>query len=450
MIYDLCIHVGSTKKDIEYFLKICSVFGKSNFNVQLFAEENQDTKVFSENKDIVLLPIISPKKFELADNIRFLTSIGISNFRSLYFTEQKKKELKEHIIVEKTNDKVSSCRSLLKKVPLAKNYLTFASDELIVNIFRVFAKQNKGHLFFSRYSVIPDRFFISPIRDQVVQNKTHDYNFDEKKWATEYIENYTKKKTILWANPEDRNPKIIDLLNNFFLKLLNPRKVLNLFKYNKQGIAFFSLKVLMRRLYYKYKSNKLYTNQIGSNYIYFPMHFPIDSQLTNRGIPFINQANLIEIISNYLPFQYTLLVKEHPLARGYSKFSDLLYISKLPNVQLVHPYVNSHNLIAKSKAIIVVNSSVGFESMMYQKPVITLGKSFYRNSGLTIDVDSLYHLKDAFDNIESFHFNNDIFIDFLCRIREHTIPLNYFDLANCKESIIDEYVTHLLKFFSNN
>jgi capsular polysaccharide export protein len=51
--------------------------------------------------------------------------------------------------------------------------------------------------------------------------------------------------------------------------------------------------------------------------------------------------------------------------------------------------VRAHDLIARAEAMVVINSSVGIESLYYQKPVVVLGRVFYRGFGLTIDLDDL-------------------------------------------------------------
>jgi len=449
MIYDLCIHVGNRINDVEFFLKVKKEFEKYNLNIQLFTEEPIQYFDLLDSEHIVVLPLKAEKNYSVAENIQYLSSLGISNFRSLYFTEQKKKQYSEKKSIEITNQKINNCRSLYKNVDTAKYYLTFASDELIVNVFRVFAKQNNGKILYSRYSVMPERIFISKSRDFILPKQQINFTEEDKKWANDYIENYTQKKTILWANPEDRNPKISQLFSNYFLKIFNVNKIIKLFANKRWRIAFFSLKVHTTRLINKYLSNFLYSKNCKNQFIYFPLHFPIDSQLTNRALPFLNQSCVVETVSYYLPFQYTLLVKEHPLARGYSQYLDLKHIANLPNVKLVHPYKNSHDLIKKAKAIVVINSSVGYEALMYKKPVITLGKSFYRGHDLTIDIESLYHLKDAFDRVENFTVDKSRFIDFVCKIKANTFDIKFSDISENNEKIISDFVYNLSCYFKN-
>ena len=52
--------------------------------------------------------------------------------------------------------------------------------------------------------------------------------------------------------------------------------------------------------------------------------------------------------------------------------------------------------------VFVINSNVGFEALMYQKPVITFGKSHYRGKGVTLDVTDLYDLPEVIKRAETF------------------------------------------------
>jgi capsule polysaccharide export protein KpsC/LpsZ len=76
-------------------------------------------------------------------------------------------------------------------------------------------------------------------------------------------------------------------------------------------------------------------------------------------------------------------------------------------------------LIPHAKAIVAINSSVGYEAILYKKPVIAMGRSFYRGQDVTIDVGSLYELEDAFERIDSFTLSDENVLKFLWRI-------NYF------------------------
>jgi hypothetical protein len=60
----------------------------------------------------------------------------------------------------------------------------------------------------------------------------------------------------------------------------------------------------------------------------------------------------------------------------------------------VEPYANSHELIRRAHAVAVISSTVGLEALLYEKPVLTLGRPFYAGYGVTLDVDSFTDLRE--------------------------------------------------------
>lgn len=140
-----------------------------------------------------------------------------------------------------------------------------------------------------------------------------------------------------------------------------------------------------------------YSNPVeGEKYIYYPFHVPLDVQLTARCPEFFDQESLVIKISESLPSGYTLYIKEHPAAIGGHSLSKLKNIvSSHHNIRLIHPGHNSYDIIKKAGCIVTVNSKVGFEAIMQGKPVVVLGKTFYRGKGVTFDVEDMGSLRQT-------------------------------------------------------
>ena len=52
-------------------------------------------------------------------------------------------------------------------------------------------------------------------------------------------------------------------------------------------------------------------------------------------------------------------------------------ILDIPNVKLIHPSVNSQELISKCNGVICLSGATGFEAVFYKKPVILLSNEYY-------------------------------------------------------------------------
>jgi Capsule polysaccharide biosynthesis protein len=111
--------------------------------------------------------------------------------------------------------------------------------------------------------------------------------------------------------------------------------------------------------------------------IYFPLHVQPEFTTDVRAPFCTNQRALIESISKSMPVGYRLVVKEHPGMKGERKLNYYREIKKLPNVQLLSPSVDSHDLIQQSDAVVTITGSSAWEAILYEKPVISLGPLCY-------------------------------------------------------------------------
>lgn len=138
------------------------------------------------------------------------------------------------------------------------------------------------------------------------------------------------------------------------------------------------------------------TPPAGERYYFFPLHLADDSAITIRAPQFQRQEEIVRYVAErVLPAGVKLYVKPHIAAMHAYSHSMLSEIARIPNVRLVDARIVAHRLIQDAEAMIVINSTVGFESLLYGKPVVALGRVFYRGHGLTTDVDQLADLPRA-------------------------------------------------------
>jgi hypothetical protein len=133
----------------------------------------------------------------------------------------------------------------------------------------------------------------------------------------------------------------------------------------------------------------------GRPYVYFPLHDTEDYKI-KRVIPqFADQTPVVEGLAAALPRGYDLVLKEHPASVGQNRLELLRRLSRSENVRLVSPRTSSHDLIRNADAVAVISSTVGLEALLYEKPVLTLGRPFYSGFGVTVDIESVAELPDA-------------------------------------------------------
>ena len=117
----------------------------------------------------------------------------------------------------------------------------------------------------------------------------------------------------------------------------------------------------------------------GEKYVFFPLQIQPEASTSVRGKWYINQLALIENISKSIPCDYKLYVKEH--MKNFSKRPRGFHkeIIKLPNARLISPLCNTIDLIKKSSLVTTITGTIGWESILLQKPVLTFGEVFYNS-----------------------------------------------------------------------
>jgi hypothetical protein len=148
-----------------------------------------------------------------------------------------------------------------------------------------------------------------------------------------------------------------------------------------EKIALLPLKTEIDRMFWstvKGIFNKIFWKEpLDEEFFFYPFHFEDDSNITIME-PFTNQVELVQALSRSMPLGAKLYIKPHPAYMGIDiRFRDLLHLNKLPNVRIIHPLVSPISLIKKCVAVITLNSTTGFEAMIQDKPVISLGHDFY-------------------------------------------------------------------------
>lgn len=143
--------------------------------------------------------------------------------------------------------------------------------------------------------------------------------------------------------------------------------------------------------------NKIVKNE---KYFFYPLHYTEDSQVRLFAPEYYNQFELIKAIAKQLPIDTYLYIKEHPQFKGCYPIKDLLSISKIRNVKLLDPNINSKSIIKSAIGVITLNSSAGYEALFCKKPVFCFSKSFYASfPGVTElkNINELYGFLDDSD-----------------------------------------------------
>lgn len=170
-------------------------------------------------------------------------------------------------------------------------------------------------------------------------------------------------------------------------------------------------------------------------YVY-PIHYHPESSTSVLAPEYTNEYTNIINIANNLPFGTFLYVKNHKSAKGVQSIDFYRKVSALPNVKLINYDVNIKTLIIKSKGVITVNSTAGYEALLLDKSVFLLGRVFYE---CFPNVVKLSNFK-AIRNISKVSYEKDVSSYFIayknyCYFGKLAIKENYD--VNDKENLMN-------------
>lgn len=282
--------------------------------------------------------------------------------------------------------------------------------------------------------------------------KGHELDGEDRAAVDEYVEKTTANPELLVPHKDRkyyRDATLLNVVNPKALRrlaeVIHRKAFVNRFEetFSTTVLVARALKSIVRRrllsLYYlRFPKNP-------GRFIYFPLHMPFDMQILVRAPQFFRQEHVVDVISRALPQGMKLFIKEHPVSIGWYPFGIMRRLAKIPNVVVLHPRQGSHEVIRKAEAVITINSKVGFEALAYYKPVITLGASFYRGHGATLDVTDLAGLAGDIKKAVTMVPDRDAIDGLLATVRRRSHPGDLYDLSEANVGFFEEAVQKEMK-----
>lgn len=109
----------------------------------------------------------------------------------------------------------------------------------------------------------------------------------------------------------------------------------------------------------------------------YPLHYHPEASTSLLAREYESEYEVIRNIAFSLPYGTKLYVKDHMSAAGYLDVAFYNKLQQLPNVRIISPNAPTKLMIKQSIGIITLTSTVGYEALLLNKPVITLGNVFY-------------------------------------------------------------------------
>lgn len=141
--------------------------------------------------------------------------------------------------------------------------------------------------------------------------------------------------------------------------------------YLKRDLKRFFKKIIYKKLV---SFSRFFENE---EYFLYPIHLQPEASTLVLGKSYFDQLNTIRQIARSLPLGCKLYVKEHPAAFGRHSRDFYRAVKKIYGVRLIAPWESSQELIRKSRGVIVISGTMGWEAFLLGRPALVLGDVFY-------------------------------------------------------------------------
>jgi hypothetical protein len=150
----------------------------------------------------------------------------------------------------------------------------------------------------------------------------------------------------------------------------------------------------------RYRARELAAHSLYSEppldrpFVYFPLQVADDYKILRLRPHCVDQESLITRLVDALPDGVHVVVKEHPMSIGRNSIHMLRRLVGDGRIRVVDPYASSLELVRRSVGVATISSTVGLEALLYERPVLTLGRPFYAGYGVTLDADGVEGIGD--------------------------------------------------------
>jgi hypothetical protein len=268
-----------------------------------------------------------------------------------------------------------------------------------IQLFYEICKAKKIPVLILSFTRLSDQWIISSEVDAPIQfNKSNKEikikEFDELK---HFSKEYSK---IHNSNLPKQKSNILQKLN--ILKILfSTFDSSNIVSYRDVGKTPWTtitkrIKLLLKSFFREIYLNKNSKTSISldRSYAYFPLHFEPEEIILHRAEFYTEQISVIKNISQSLPIEMDLFVKEHPAMKlmGWRDLDFYNKILEMPNVKLIHPSVSSEILLKNSAIVVTIAGTTAIEAVFYEKPSVVFTDVNFSNLSCIFTVKNLEEL----------------------------------------------------------
>lgn len=258
----------------------------------------------------------------------------------------------------------------------------FGSDYLLT----VIAKHMGIKMILMYQSLIPNRFFyIKDLNDFgkfETSNVEFYYPHQRVEFGVQKVQFYMKNIKLKYKSC---HYTLFQKLRRYLTRSVGRMTFLGILKSYSDCLGF--------KYYYASLKNEMI--ETGKKSVYFPLQMQPEMTTSTLGGIYTDQLLAIEKISNMIPDEWVIHVKENPKQleghRGKYFFKRL---ALLPKVRYLSQEVNSFELIEASEFVATVSGTAGWEALLAKKPALVFGNTWYEGFQGVLKYHSRITLED--------------------------------------------------------
>ncbi|MCK5126023.1 MAG: hypothetical protein KAR42_07190 [candidate division Zixibacteria bacterium] len=214
------------------------------------------------------------------------------------------------------------------------------------------------------------------------------------------------------------------------------------------GRISLALKQTFNSFYMKHLCRYDKLEDITNRVAFFALHVQPEASIDVLGSFYSDQIKLIKDIRRSLPFDTTLIVKEHPNFLGIKNLSFFRKLRRIPNVKQIKFDVSTFDVYQKTDIIFTVSGTVGYEGGMLGIPVITFCPMYFGGLSsvhLCEDVTKIQPLAKKLLN--GFKRNYEVDYQFMESLVKKSYPAFWSDPISNPDVLSNENINSLLTAF---
>ncbi|MCW3807469.1 capsular polysaccharide export protein, LipB/KpsS family [Plebeiibacterium marinum] len=232
-----------------------------------------------------------------------------------------------------------------------------------------------------------------------------------------------------------------------FSKIRKAPNILNIFRNLNIDYFYAKLKKITNQYsqdnFIRQHYNKLANTNLdlSKKFIYFPLHLQPEKTTHPLGGIFADQLNALTLLSETLPKDVFIYIKENPKQTSAFRTSHFYnYISKLKNIELIPISFDTFKLIDECIAVATITGTAAWEGLWREKPALLFGSSCLNYCNGVYKINTKNDLEFFWKNHHKLKINISELKKFTLSLQNITYSLPYYyAYEQDKATWIDEY-----------